>query len=284
MFVGMLFDIFVNAFVLCGILFLVARHEADFEFAKVAMVSAFISLGNILLPGLLFLSLQQLGLQGMPAFGIWVAGSLLMITAFFIFMIMKFCWVSFPKALLVLVLFMAFYSAYAYVNTLVQGQEDNSLIMATHSMLGVETPDEKEADNDLLKQIKDILGDTTNSVTPIDKASQEPSPPPTPSELPPATASPNPDVGKKAEAVLTKIHNQPVQADAMTTAWKESMKLIKVTGTMNRQTGEPPYYVVNGRLIYAGESIVVTYKGKRYRWRLEEASTNGLKWRPVFDP
>jgi len=35
------------------------------------------------------------------AFLVWLAGSLLLIMAFFVFMIMKFCWVPFPKALLI---------------------------------------------------------------------------------------------------------------------------------------------------------------------------------------
>ena len=70
-----MFDIFSNAFVLCGLLFLVARHEADFEFSKVAIVSAVISLGNTLLPGLLFLCLMDKGLPPELAFLIWVVGN-----------------------------------------------------------------------------------------------------------------------------------------------------------------------------------------------------------------
>ena len=40
MFEFMIGDVFLNAAILCAILYLVAKHEADYIFAKVAMVTA----------------------------------------------------------------------------------------------------------------------------------------------------------------------------------------------------------------------------------------------------
>jgi len=91
----MLGDIFVNAAVLCLILYLVAKNEADYSFAKVAMVTAVIGLGSFLIQ--LFL-LEKIGwLTIIPVFALATA------------MVMIFCWVRFWKTILVVVLFCLFH-------------------------------------------------------------------------------------------------------------------------------------------------------------------------------
>lgn len=90
----MIVEIFLKAFVLCGLLYLVARNEADFEFAKVAMVTAGITVGTFFID--IFLQ---------PRIGFF---SIIPSIAFVVFMIMKFCWAPFWKAILVTFLYLLF--------------------------------------------------------------------------------------------------------------------------------------------------------------------------------
>ncbi|MBT3191771.1 MAG: hypothetical protein HN341_04385 [Verrucomicrobia bacterium] len=92
----MLGDIFVSAAILCVILHLVAKHESDYSFAKVAMVTAAISLGGFLIQVFLF---ERIG---------WFTIGLVFVLA--MFMIMTFCWVRFWKALLIVTLFCLFHT------------------------------------------------------------------------------------------------------------------------------------------------------------------------------
>ncbi len=93
----MIGDIFTNAAILCAILYLVARHEADYSFSKVAIVTAITGLGAFLIQMFLF---EHIGwFTIVPVF--------VMTTA----MIMIFCWVRLWKTLLVVTLFCLFHVA-----------------------------------------------------------------------------------------------------------------------------------------------------------------------------
>jgi hypothetical protein len=82
-----------RALVLCGALYLVAKDEADFEFRKVALVTAGITIGTTLIDILLD-----------PYVGLF---TFLFDAAFMTWMVCKFCWAPVKKAALVTVLFFA---------------------------------------------------------------------------------------------------------------------------------------------------------------------------------
>jgi len=86
--ISLLIETFVKAFVLLILVYVVARGEADYDFRKVAMVTAGIVLGCVVIEGLLF-----------SRIGLFV---LLPMAAFIVFMVMKFCWVRFWKSLLII--------------------------------------------------------------------------------------------------------------------------------------------------------------------------------------
>jgi hypothetical protein len=86
-------SIILQALILCGLLYLIARHEADFEFAKVAMVVAAITLGNFMIEKMLT-----------PRIGLFSLGAEF---TFVVLMIWKFCWLRWWKALVVSLLFVA---------------------------------------------------------------------------------------------------------------------------------------------------------------------------------
>lgn len=117
----MIVEIFLKAFVLCGLLYLVARNEADFDFAKVAMVTAGISIGTFFIDLLL-----------QPHIGVL---TFIPSIAFVMFMIMKFCWAPFWKALLVTFLYLVFNIALAIgVLLLINKVNDSSgeTVMSKH--------------------------------------------------------------------------------------------------------------------------------------------------------
>ena len=92
MIIGLLFEVFIKAFLLLILLYIVARDEADFEFRKVTMVTAGIVLGAVILDAVLTRFV-----------GIF---TLIPIIAFVVFMVMKFCWVRFWRSLLVVIPFL----------------------------------------------------------------------------------------------------------------------------------------------------------------------------------
>jgi hypothetical protein len=95
MFEFMIRDVFLNTAVLYTILYLVAKHEADYSFARVAMVTAVTSLGAFLIQIFLF-----------EMIGWFTIGLVFLLTAA---MIMTFCWVRLWKTVIVVTLFCAFH-------------------------------------------------------------------------------------------------------------------------------------------------------------------------------
>jgi len=93
MFELMLAETFLNAAILCTILYVVAKHEADFSFAKVAMVVAGIQLASFL---------AQVFLNTVAWF------TLLISFVFTLLFVQKFCWLSFKKTLVVVLIFCVF--------------------------------------------------------------------------------------------------------------------------------------------------------------------------------
>jgi len=87
MMMSMLLEVFVKAFLLLILLYIVAREEADFDFRKLTMVTAAIVLGAVILDAALT---RFIGLL-----------TLIPILALIVFMVMKFCWVRFWRSLLV---------------------------------------------------------------------------------------------------------------------------------------------------------------------------------------
>jgi len=80
-------EVFVKAAVLCLLLCLFARGEADFNFRKVSMATAGLTLGSLPLEGLL---------KDRP--GVF---ALLPIVILIVLILMRFCWVAWWQALLV---------------------------------------------------------------------------------------------------------------------------------------------------------------------------------------
>jgi len=105
----MIFQLFAaiifDALILCGALYLLARHEADYSFPKCVMVVAPVAVLPFILALLLAEHLSILLILILVP---------LVVFPFAVYLVSKFCWVSWPKAILVVVMF---YIGHAILNT-----------------------------------------------------------------------------------------------------------------------------------------------------------------------
>ena len=126
----MIGQIFLKAVVLCGILYLVARREADFQFSKLVLVTCGITLGSFALEAFLAPSLANY----MPFFAS-AAVTFLLAVAFVTFMVVRFCWVRLWKGVIVTVLFMGFSIGLNVAGAIVMAKIHQSVEMAGGSVM-----------------------------------------------------------------------------------------------------------------------------------------------------
>ncbi len=143
MFELMLAETFANAAILCTLLYLIAKHEADFSFAKVAMVVAAIQLAGFLTQAFLF---ERIG---------WFTLAVSFVLA--LLLVNRFCWLNMKKTLLVVILFCIFQAGTKIGMTAISahfkpqsGQIDDSELGDVVKMLnahaGAAMPSSAEAD------------------------------------------------------------------------------------------------------------------------------------------
>lgn len=241
----MLAEIFLKAAVLCILLILFARHEADYSFQKVAVVTAAITLGSILL----------------EAFGKATLGWLILIplVAFILFMLTTFCWVRWWKALIITVLFLAFNIVLAYGVSLVMKRANRAVANAlTKAMPGRED----------IMEIKEFM--RSQSGSPVAMPGSEPV------EPIPGTITSAPPTGLAAWLAGTTTN---VTTAVVTGAvnWAAAETRLKVGGMMVGSKGQK-IVTVNNRLLEAGEKIQVEYAGRLYLWQLKRLDAAGVAW------
>lgn len=88
--------IIFDALILCGALYLLAKHEADYSFPKCAMVVAPIVVAPLVIAAVLA--------EHLPPLTVLILVPLLLVP-FAIYMVVKFCWVPASKAILVVAVF-----------------------------------------------------------------------------------------------------------------------------------------------------------------------------------
>jgi hypothetical protein len=91
-----------DALILCGILYVIGRHEADYSFGKSAVVAGTLSVLSIALNLVLIVHMSfRLLLIVVPVVMLPVS----------VWLVAKYCWLSWPKAVLAVVLFYMAHSA-----------------------------------------------------------------------------------------------------------------------------------------------------------------------------
>lgn len=244
-------QIFLQAGLLCLILYVVAKHEADYSFAKVAMVTAATVAGSTLIEVLLT---ERIG---------WLA--IFPVFAFVTFMLMTFCWISLGKSIVVVVLFMGVHVA---VGMGIQAVERR--LTARMAVTGpVSDEDYKMAQEFLLQSFGGAPGETAATNAPGGESETA-----TPVEAPQPedNAAPAPAAAAPGEAAAP----EPV-ADSQ---WAEARALLKVGGIMSAGP-RGRVALVDGQTVEEGDTVSVEHAGKVYRWRLAAINRDNLDLQPL---
>ena len=244
-------QIFIQAALLCGILYLVAKHEADYSFAKVAMVTAATVAGAALIEVLLT---EHIG---------WL--TIFPVLGFVAFMLMTFCWISLGKSIVVVVLFMGVHVA---ISTGVQAVE-NHLAKKLETTGPVSDEDFKMAQEFLAQSFGMDPSETAVADVPTDERGTEGSAPAREQADPAATPL-------TAEKPVATSAPEPVEEDE----WAEARARLKIGGIMHAgQRGRVA--LVNNQPVSEGDTVTTALKGKVYRWRIAAIAHNDLDLRPI---
>ena len=227
----------MHALIIMGLLWLFARHEADFEYSTVFLVVVGIILGGFLI----VMSLTKY-------LGIFVV---IPIFLYVCFLLVKFCWVPWPKGLLITFLFFVVSAAI---------QIGKIYIMSGGFHLS-DVPGFGADSEPITASSFESLGKfekPTNSVAAPNATSAttaNPAVPPTP-QLPAGTES------------------------AIKPDWDIAKSLIRVRGSMRDAKGQTNV-MVNDEIIPVGGTFSVDSAGLRYTWRLTAINGSSATWQPV---
>lgn len=273
----MIGEIFLKALVLGGILFLVARHEADFQFNKLVLVTCGITLGSFAMEAFLAPSLANY----MPFFAS-EAVTFLLAFAFVMFMVVHFCWVRLWKGILVTLLFMGFSIGLSVAGAIVMAKINQSVEKAGGSVM---EQNNKEAlamfqemmdmsSSQLMEQAKaegmtpmsDLASADVEGALPLPALPQE-----EPVKLPPQEPVEPPPPEPPADEL---------PAFARTPEWQAAQAKIKVSAVLVERDGSNTA-IVNGEVLGIGDVLTVEVKRKLYRFKMAELTTDWVAWDPL---
>lgn len=286
---GMLFEVFVKAFLLLLLIYIVARDEADFDFRKITMVTAALTLGAVVLDAVLT---RFIG-----------AFTLIPIAALAAFMVMKFCWVRFGRSLLIVIPFLvinimisssigSFHKkADAAMTRGLMGpisEEDMQVALSMYQDGGRSNrfaaalqrkPPEVQATADQIivrKLMGMLLAGKTTFKKPVEFKIKSGPAPARPAAPAPAAAAPP----AAAVAPPQKMAAPPAEKAAAEEQWQEAEKLIRLKGVMVGSDGVR-VAMVNSQMVREGELFQVEFKQRIYRWRAGSIRENKISWEKV---
>jgi len=280
MIIALLFEVFIKAFLLLILLYIVARDEADFEFRKVTMVTAGIVLGTVIIDAVLT---RFIGLF-----------TLIPIAAFIVFMVMQFCWVRFGRSLLVAIPFLVLNIMISTSVASFQKKADAAIGR------GLQGPVDEEDMKEVLAFFNQQTGGNAFQV-------------PSKTKLPETEPTLNQILLKALVAGITsrkipkvvpnkawivgppnitfkvqKNKEKPVRSEQDDSAelasdssdWQEAGKKLSVKGALIGRDGVR-VAIVNNQMVKEGECVQVEHKKIIYRWRASVIRENKVSWEPV---
>ncbi|HEY8240817.1 MAG TPA: hypothetical protein VIH35_05185 [Kiritimatiellia bacterium] len=239
---------FLQAFLLCGLIYAFARHEGDYNFQKVAIVTA----GMIAWEGILFMTLPE---NLLPFAVVPVA----LVLAW---MLMKFCWLSLKKAILVTVLF--------GVGTLL-------IQVAWSALLG----GNERATENAAKQVSDEISKQTEEGIKIAQSIVQGTPPKQPKKTD-KKAKTDKDATGQEELVprAAKSGKKAAAPKRGEVDWDAARKSIAITARMSGKD-KAMIAVVNGHMVRVGDVIAVDYDDRTYRFRLTALDQEQAEWQAL---
>ncbi len=252
-------EVFIKALLLCGLLYLIARHEADYSFSKVAMVTAGLMLGSVIIEATVA-----------PHFGIWTA---LVHVAFITFMIMTFCWTTLWKTLAIVSIYTIIHFVLAFLGGLAvaylarESGKNGMVIMGAN----------EEEFHELQKEILNQFGAAGDQLAPTSAEDlAEATPPPEEVVEPVEDVPPPPDPEPPPPPTTTTTTTLPPAPEVPPgeSTWESARRALNVGGAA-RGGGTHTVYI-NGQLREAGDIVGLTHGGWRYRWRIKAIDENGI--------
>lgn len=266
----MIGGIFLRALVLCGILFLVARHEADFAFSKVVLVTCGITLGSFAMEALLAPALAEY----MPLLAV-AAVTFLVEAAFVTFMMVRFCWVRLWKGIAITLLFMGLRVGLNLAGAIVMAK-----INPSHEKAGGAKIEKNKEES--LQMFQEMMATSSSQMMQQTKAEgMKPlSDPVTPNEQ---GAMTRPSMSSPAEPVAPPVAEPPADelpAFANTPEWQMAQAKIKVSAVLVEREGRNTA-IVNGKVLGVGDVLTVEVRQKSYRFKMAEITTEWVAWDPL---
>lgn len=281
----MIGEILLKALVLCGLLYLFARHEADFEFRKVALVTCGITLGDFALEAFVTPSLAFY----MPTIAA-AAVTFLFAIVFVAFMVVRFCWVRLWKGVVITILFMAFNvglsmaAAYAVarINQSVEAaggpvmEKNNKEALAMFQEMTAQSSAElaRQADAESSSFAAEAAREQGGHVPLQAPTVPQPQVAASADEAPVEELSPEP-VEPPAEQPLDEL-----PAWARTPEWQAAQAKIKVSAVLVERDGKNTA-IVNGEVLGIGDVLTVEVKKTLYRFKMAEITTDWVAWDPM---
>jgi len=268
----MIGEIILKALVLCGILFLVARREADFEFSKLVLVTCGITLGSFALEAFLVPALASY----MPFFAS-VAMTFLLAASFVTFMVVRFCWVRLWKGILVTILFMGFSVGLSVAGMIVMAKINQSVEKAGGSVMEQNNKEAIQMFQEMLAvSSSQMMGQAmAEGVKPIPYLAHADAEGPLP--LPAMSTQEKPVEPPPLERPIDEL-----PAFARTPEWQAAQAKIKVSAVLVERDGRNTA-IVNGEVLGIGDILTVEVKRKLYRFKMAELTTDWVAWDPLGD-
>lgn len=285
MIISLIVEVFIKAFLLLILLYIVARDEADFEFRKVVMVTAAITLGGVIIEATLTRHI-----------GLW---TLVPVAALIVFMIMKFCWVGFWRALLVAVPFLilnamiatAVFSFNEKANKAVakglQGpvtEEDMKEAMLFYKQSfgdsDMELPFEKKKEIKIEPNMTQLLLETFSALFSSNKFAAMMMPGEKNRAGMPSEQSASGDSKHIVKMPFTGGRPEEDGAVLSSAGWQEAENKLTLSGVLVGRDGVR-VAVINDQMIKEGEFIQVGHGRMTYRWRARLITERGVSWERV---
>ncbi len=270
-----------QALIIMALLFIFARQEADFEYSTVLLVTCGTIAGNAILALLLFEHL-----------GIFVAIPVFFFTCW---LLVKFCWVSWPKGLLITFLYFLIFIGIEVGKSYYQfghlawnfdsGSKTNAVQSTYEKNMNEGMDAVKELNQGAMRMMEAARGratnlhaavSTNNAVTMTNAAAVTATPQAAPlAGLPAAPPT--------LSAALTTPAPPPLAVPGVAPAatdWTMAKSQLRIRGWMSgSKNGRTA--MVNDQMVSVGGEVFVDYNGLRYSWRL--AALNGYQpqWEPL---
>lgn len=288
------------------VLWLIARHDADFDWHKMRIVTAITAVGTALLPLLVGLVLfENLNLNPDRWWWLLVVLSLVLQIGFFVLMLHKYLWVPVHKALAVWLIVQVVGAAKEYIFFREPGESFPTFACRTVTGRNLHAGEDDQLNPELAKAVEDL---DTNFAAPEEPASaatgtesavvtdeeegtdEEEVPKTTP--MPPVDPSPKrPTVKpptlpartatKAAASASAPVPSAPASASvpADDPGWDEARKLLVFKG--RAEAGGTVRVFINNEVVEVGKTIRVTHDGRPYRFKLVAAEGECPEWLPA---